>query len=209
MVSSNRVRLSTEKARKGWPPAGCLWCETSTPIPHIGGGLPGLGPGISLPGGSGCPFGGETCGGVFGFGPGSGRPQWSSYFDYLYWLQTALTWAGSNVTGVPVNDCASGNATMKKMLVTGYDNSYQSTGKNPGDPGYGITKSGAVAGNGTIAAPRNYPFRTQMDVPGYGLGTVLDRGGAIRNAHIDVWFPSAQEANNWGAPHLPVAICHD
>jgi len=43
----------------GIDPFGCLWCETSTPIPQIGGGgLPGLGglgiPGI--PGGSRCDF---------------------------------------------------------------------------------------------------------------------------------------------------------
>src|SRR5690349_8506028 len=76
------------------------------------------------------------------------------------------------------------------MLVTGYDNSFQSTGKNPGDPGYGITASGQVAGSGTIAAPRTYPFGTSMQVPGYGSGTVQDRGGAIRGNHIDVWFPT-------------------
>jgi len=96
----------------------------------------------------------------------------------------------------------------KKMLVTGYDNSYQSTQKNPGDPGYGITTAGTVAAPGTIAAPRNYPLRTtQMNVPGYGWGTVFDRGGAIKNSHIDVWFPTTQQATNWGAQHLNVTVC--
>lgn len=95
------------------------------------------------------------------------------------------------------------------MLVTGYDNSFQSTGKNPGDPGYGLTASGSVAANGTIAAPPTYSFGTQMFIPGYGLGTVLDRGGAIKNAHIDLWFPSTQQAINWGAQHLQVTVCHE
>ena len=95
------------------------------------------------------------------------------------------------------------------MLVTAYDNSFQSTGKNPGDPGYGLTASGTVAAYGTIAAPRNYSFGTQMFVPGYGLGTVLDRGGAIRNSHIDLWFPTTQQAKNWGAQHLTVTVCHE
>jgi len=106
------------------------------------------------------------------------------------------------------NACPAGTtATTKNMLVTGYDNSFQSTGKNPGDPGYGLTASGSVAANGTIAAPRTYSFGTQMFIPGYGLGTVLDRGGAIKNAHIDLWFPSTQQAINWGAQHLQVTVC--
>ena len=93
------------------------------------------------------------------------------------------------------------------MLVTGYDNSFQSTGKNPGDPGYGMTASGTVAATGTIAAPRIYPFGTPLYVPGYGPGTVLDRGGAIRGSHIDVWFPTTQKAINWGAQNLQVTVC--
>jgi 3D (Asp-Asp-Asp) domain-containing protein len=95
------------------------------------------------------------------------------------------------------------------MLVTGYDNSYQSTQKNPGDPGYGITASHQKAGPGTIAAPSNYAFGTGMYVPGYGCGTVQDRGGAIKGSHIDVWFSSTQQAKVWGVPHLAVEVCDD
>ena len=98
-------------------------------------------------------------------------------------------------------------ATTQKMLVTGYDNSYQSTGKNPGDPGYGKTASGTTAGPGTVAAPSKYPFGTVMNIPGYGTGTVSDRGGAIKNAHIDLWFPTTRQAINWGAQHLTVTVC--
>jgi len=105
------------------------------------------------------------------------------------------------------NSCPNGGKPVK-MLVTGYDNSFQSTGKNPGDPGYGMTANGSVAAYGTIAAPSNYPFGTRMSVPGYGLGTVLDRGGAIRNSHIDLWFPTTQQAINWGPQHLTVTVCH-
>ncbi len=49
---------------------------------------------------------------------------------------------------------------------------------------------------GMLAAPRNYPFGTQIYLPGLGMGTVHDRGGAIvpagmrGQAHdrIDVWM---------------------
>jgi len=98
------------------------------------------------------------------------------------------------------------------MLVTGYDNSFKSTGKNPGDPGYGITTSGAKAGPGTIAAPRNISFGTGMYVPGYGCGVVKDRGGrkTIAGTHIDVWFSTEKEANNWGLHrNVPVEVCDD
>jgi 3D (Asp-Asp-Asp) domain-containing protein len=113
------------------------------------------------------------------------------------------TAAGSS----PNSPCPSGSGRTKRMLVTGYDNSFQSTGKNPGDPGYGLTANGSVTAPGTIAAPRIYPFGTQMYIPGYGLGTVLDRGGAIRGSHIDLWFPTTQQAMNWGAQHLQVTVC--
>ena len=108
--------------------------------------------------------------------------------------------------------CGCSKCHNVNMLVTGYDNSFKSTGKNPGDPGYGITASGTKAGPGTIAAPRNIPFGTGMFVPGYGCGTVSDRGGrkTIAGTHIDVWFSSEQQANNWGVKHqVPVEVCDD
>lgn len=102
--------------------------------------------------------------------------------------------------------CPRGGIT-RRMLVTGYDNSFRSTGKNPGDPGYGITAYQTVAGPGTIAAPPNIERGTQMYVPGYGLGTVHDRGSAIQGDHIDLWFASEREALNWGNPILNVHVC--
>jgi|SRR6266487_2297968 len=107
--------------------------------------------------------------------------------------------------------CGCSKCHIINMRVTGYDNSYNSTGKNPGDPGYGITTSGKKAGSGTIAAPRNIPFGTGMFVPGYGCGTVSDRGGkkTIAGTHIDVWFSTEKQALNWGNQHLPVEVCDD
>ncbi len=104
--------------------------------------------------------------------------------------------------------CPNGGTT-RRMMATGYDNSFNSTGKNPGDPAYGITADGSVAGPGTIAAPRNYSFGTMMYVPGYGLGIVQDRGGAITGAHIDLWFGTEQQALEWGNPTVDVEVCND
>jgi len=112
----------------------------------------------------------------------------------------------------PKCHCDCKKCHIVKMLVTGYDNGFKSTGKNPGDPGYGFTASRTKAGPGTIAAPRNIPFGTGMYVPGYGCGEVQDRGGrkTIAGTHIDVWFSTEKEANNWGVhPRVPVEVCDD
>lgn len=59
---------------------------------------------------------------------------------------------------------------------------------------------------GMMAAPKTYPFGTQVKVPGLGVGVVHDRGGAILAKkgydRIDVWMGSGEEglgrALNWG-----------
>ncbi len=59
---------------------------------------------------------------------------------------------------------------------------------------------------GMIAAPKNYDFGTKIEIPGLGIGTVHDRGGAII-AHqdydrIDIWMGHGDEglarALAWG-----------
>ena len=112
----------------------------------------------------------------------------------------------------------------QEMLVTGYCNCGKccgwrkkwfffgrpvySYGKMKGSPkNVGVTASGAVAAKGTIAAdPTVYSFGTRMAIPGYGLGTVQDIGGAIKGDHIDVWFPSHEAAIAWGARKVKVKV---
>ncbi len=62
--------------------------------------------------------------------------------------------------------------------------------------------------DGTIAADTNYyPFGTRMYIPGYGWGTVEDRGSAIKGpARIDLFFSSHQEALQWGRRKVNVTI---
>ncbi len=73
----------------------------------------------------------------------------------------------------------------------------------------GITASGEYAEGFFVAAPPEYPFKTLMAVPGYNEGKpveVLDRGGAIKGNKLDVFFPTHQEAKNWGRQKLKVRI---
>lgn len=62
--------------------------------------------------------------------------------------------------------------------------------------------------DGTIAAETDYfPFGTRMYVPGYGWGSVEDRGGAIKGpARVDLYFPMHHIANRWGRVQVPIEI---
>jgi 3D (Asp-Asp-Asp) domain-containing protein len=65
------------------------------------------------------------------------------------------------------------------------------------------------AGDTFVAADKRYAFGTEMIVPGYSQGRavkVLDRGGAIQGNRVDVFFPSHQEALEWGVKYLDVKV---
>jgi len=73
----------------------------------------------------------------------------------------------------------------------------------------GITASGhrIQPGDRFVAAPSEIPFRTLLAIPGYCRGhlvPVLDRGSAIKGNRLDVYFPTHQEALNWGVRYLKV-----
>lgn len=71
----------------------------------------------------------------------------------------------------------------------------------------GITASGKPAVGFFVAAPPNVPFGTLLSIPGYNEGLpvpVLDRGGAIVGNKLDVFFPTHQEALNWGRQYLKI-----
>ena len=60
----------------------------------------------------------------------------------------------------------------------------------------GLTASGSYTSYGTVAA--TLPFGTRLFIPGYGNGTVLDRGGAVGPGHVDLFMPDCGQAMNWG-----------
>lgn len=72
----------------------------------------------------------------------------------------------------------------------------------------GITASGhrIEPGDVFVAAPKNIPFGTKVFVPGYGWSTVQDRGGAIKGNRIDVFFPTHQEALEWGRVRTHIVV---
>ncbi|NLY09068.1 MAG: hypothetical protein GXZ11_04110 [Tissierellia bacterium] len=119
----------------------------------------------------------------------------------------------------PVVETATGPLRYKSVIVmeaTAYDNSYASCGKHPGDPYYGITASGTVAGPGTVAVdPKVIPLGTKLYVesmdekPTYGYATATDTGGAIVGNRIDLWKTSNAEAMEFGRRNVKVYVLFD
>lgn len=103
-----------------------------------------------------------------------------------------------------------------RMKVTAYCACKKCCGKYAN----GFTASGhkIQKGNRFVAADKRYPFGTWMYIPGYykalvypysyycQIVQVLDRGGAIKGNHIDVYFDTHQEALEWGVRYLDVTI---
>lgn len=98
-----------------------------------------------------------------------------------------------------------------RVVATGYYAGYESTGKHPSHPSYGITYSGVKVRRddySTIAADlRVFPLGTVLYIPGYGYGVVADKGGAIRGNKIDLYFETKQDVfTQWGKKSVDVYI---
>ncbi|OLO28601.1 hypothetical protein BTR23_16915 [Alkalihalophilus pseudofirmus] len=99
----------------------------------------------------------------------------------------------------------------KKVVATGYTAGYESTGKNPGHPSYGITYSGVQVRRdlySTIAAdPRTFPIGSILYIPGYGYGVVADTGSAIKGNKIDLYYDTVAEVfEKWGKQEVEVFV---
>ncbi len=82
----------------------------------------------------------------------------------------------------------------KQFIVTAYCPCIKCCGKTNG-----ITASGKQATQGiTIATSKQYAFGTKMEIQGYGIYEVQDRGGAIQGDKIDIFFNSHDEALKFG-----------
>lgn len=99
----------------------------------------------------------------------------------------------------------------KQVTATGYTAYYESTGKHPGHPGFGITYSGVKVKRdlySTVAADLNvFPIGTIIFVPEYGYGVVADKGGAIKGNKVDLYFETVDDVyNEWGKRTIDVYI---
>jgi uncharacterized protein YabE (DUF348 family) len=102
------------------------------------------------------------------------------------------------------------------LKATAYTASLHDTGKSPGEPGFGITKSGIRAREGVIAVdPRIIPLGTKVyvEVPGaapdYGFAIAADIGSAIKGKLIDLYFGSTEQAIHWGRKSVRIYILNE
>lgn len=120
----------------------------------------------------------------------------------------------------PAPSGASGEFPYKqKFVVSSYytplkgQNRYI-TGSFEGDVwlnGEGVhTADGTKVYPGTAAAPRRFPFRTKMLIPGFGTVAIHDRGGAIKGDRLDIWVGSGDDglsrALAWGLRTVEVTV---
>lgn len=81
-------------------------------------------------------------------------------------------------------------------------------GQNEGKPkAVGVTATGTSARPGTLAAdPSVFPYGTIMYIPNYGYGRVEDTGSAIKGNHIDLFFRTHSQAEEWGSQAKKVKV---
>lgn len=99
----------------------------------------------------------------------------------------------------------------RKVVATGYTAGYESTGKDPNSPSYGVTYSGVKVKRdlySTVAADlKVFPVGTILFIPGYGYGVVADKGGAINGNELDLYYNTVDEVYaDWGKKTLDVYI---
>jgi len=91
-----------------------------------------------------------------------------------------------------------------RMLATSYS-PLTAGSKQPGDPFFGLSATGAEVVRGIVATdPRVVPLGTNLYVPGYGTGKALDIGGAVKGMRIDLGYDDTNLVlwNNWTEVYL-------
>lgn len=109
-----------------------------------------------------------------------------------------------------------GEVRFKKainMSATAYDATFESTGKTPDHPQYGITRSGTKVKPGVVAVdPKVIPLGTKLyvksldDTPDYGFASAEDTGGAIKGNKIDLYFELPEDVRKYGRRNVLVYV---
>lgn len=120
-------------------------------------------------------------------------------------LLGALAQAGATHSGAGGEDY--GGACAETYEITAYTAGPESTGKRPGDPGFGITTSGKRVKEGeTIACPPEIALGTPVFIEDVGLRVCRDRGGAIKGKRLDVYIADLDEALAFGRRDLKAIV---
>jgi 3D (Asp-Asp-Asp) domain-containing protein len=136
-------------------------------------------------------------------------------FCHIWYVQNIHT-GGSGETPPTANVAGSPESFLKTMRVSAFCPCAKCCGRwaniYPRR-----TASGHVIrpGDRFVAAAKDVPFGTMIDIPGYGRVPVLDRGSAIKGDRLDVFFDDSggkighQRALEWGVRNLDVKIAKE
>lgn len=118
-------------------------------------------------------------------------------------------------SGISLEAVAASVEGITPKVVTLNASAYTAStcGKPVGSSGYGITSSGSAAKSYyTVAAGSAYPIGTVVYIPYFasapngGWFVVQDRGGAISNNRIDIYFDTVGECTQFGRRNLECYI---
>ena len=104
---------------------------------------------------------------------------------------------------------AAQHSRVVMMLVTAYCPCTKCCGPHA----QGLTASGKPIsfneGRFVAADTKLFKFGTALQIPGYADGKpveVVDKGGAIKGNHLDVFFLTHEEAKQWGRKWIAVTV---
>lgn len=117
--------------------------------------------------------------------------------------------AATPVAATPVSAIKAQKTRKIWMQVTAYCPCTRCCGAGA----QGLTASGRRIsfnhGRFVAADTHVLPFNTKLIVPGYAGDAavqVIDRGGAIKGNHIDLFFPTHEQAREWGVKWMQVTV---
>lgn len=99
-----------------------------------------------------------------------------------------------------------------RVLATAYTAGYESCGKYPDHPAYGITYTGTRATEGRTVAvdPLVIPLGSEVVIPALnGVYIAEDTGRLIKGNRIDIFIEDLQEALEWGVQYIDIYIRKD
>lgn len=107
-------------------------------------------------------------------------------------------------------------SSIYTMRASAYDLSFESCGKYPDHPAYGITRSGTKARPGVVAVdPKKIKLNSKLYVESldrtqdYGFASAEDTGGAIKSNRIDLFIGNNREAYRYGMRYVKVYVLED
>ncbi|MBI2453794.1 peptidoglycan-binding protein [Candidatus Peregrinibacteria bacterium] len=135
------------------------------------------------------------------------------------YAQTLESSVSSTASVVEESDAPPAFPYTKKFIISSYysplpDQKYYFRGNYEADVklnGEGVhAADGTEVFPGMAAASKAYPFGSKMEVPGFGIVSIHDRGGAIKGNRLDLWMGRGEEglarALGWGMRTLEVTV---